>query len=242
MDKVTIVLAVIKSISRFIPRKPPPQAPDLMEMYQESYRSFFSGTDEADLSVPHTTVRDVTNEENPLWEGQRETGPGYPYASEEQLTGKTGVATACMSCTRSHLATVAGAWDEALRFAREKGLGDPEVIKRLAIAEKELNIMERIDLSPASIEASPRDQQQLARKFLPELRVLRQKAGEISTVADLEKAAAMAEQTGSKLRMDILESKGVDVKGIASLVKKVENKEITVAQAKEQLHNMVPRS
>lgn len=230
MDKVTIVLAVIKSISRFIPRKPPPQAPNLLDLYQESYRSFFpdEGTYpreawETIMPVSHTTVRDVTDE-----------APELPAAQ--------GVATACMSCTRSHLATVAGAWEEALRFAREKGVGDPEVIKRLSIAEKELNIMERIDLSPASIEASPQDQQQLARKFLPELRVLRQKAGEISTVADLEKAAAMAEQTGNKLRMDILESKGVDVKGIANLVKKVENKEITVDQAKQQLHDLVPHS
>jgi len=234
MDKVTIVLAAIKSISRFIPRKPPPQPPNLAELYQESYRNFFPDEgvypreawkrilDEA-MPVSHTTVRDVTDE-----------APDLPTPQ--------GVATACMSCTRSHLATVAGAWEEALRFAREKGLGDPEVIKRLSIAEKELNIMERIDLSPASIEASPHDQQALARKFLPELRVLRQKAGEISTVADLEKAAAMAEVTGSKLRMDILESKGVDVKGIASLVKKVESKEITVDQAKEQLHSMIPRS
>jgi len=160
----------------------------------------------------------------------------------EPAAQKAGVATACMSCARSHLAAVTGAWEEALRFAREKGVGDPEVVKRLAIAEKELTIMERVDLSPASIEASPREQQDLARKFLPTFRDLRQQAGEISTVRELEQAAALAENTGRQLRMDILASKGVDVKGIANLVKRVENKELTVDQAKEQLHNMVPRS
>ena len=229
MDNTTIVFAAIRSLSRLIPRKPPPQSPNLGQLYRESYNSFFSESFEEgpDLPVTRTTVRDVTPLELDM---------------PEPAAQKAGVATACMSCARSHLAAVTGAWEEALRFAREKGVGDPEVVKRLAIAEKELTIMERVDLSPASIEASPREQQDMARRFLPTFRDLRQQAGEISTVRELEQAAALAENTGRQLRMDILASKGVDVKGIANLVKRVENKELTVDQAKEQLHNMVPRS
>jgi|GEM_PF-2007986 hypothetical protein len=232
MDKITIFFAVIRTISHVWPKKQPPSLPPLSQLYWDSYNSIFPGADNAEAPY-QTTVRDVTDE------GPKgATGPGYPYPSEAQITG---VATACMNCARSHLATVTGAWEEALRFARTNGIGDPEVVKRLAIAEKELNIMERVDLSPASIEASPKEQQALARKFLPAFRELRQKAGEIATVSELEKAAADAENTGRQLRMDILQSKGVDVKGIANLVQRVEKREITIDQAKAELHKMVPR-
>ena len=232
----TVVLAAIKAVIHIIPKAQPPQPTPLSQLYQESYDAFFNeGTypreaNRAIRAIPEyqTTVQDVT-------EVEAEEVREIPAA-------KSTVSTACMNCARSHLATVAGAWEEALRFARTGGIGDPEVVKRLSIAEKELNIMERVDLSPASIEASPREQQELARKFLPAFRDLRQKAGEISTVAQLEKAAADAENTGRQLRLDILKSKGVDVNSIADLVGKVERKEMTVDQAKEKLKSMVPRS
>ena len=227
----TVVIAAIKAVIHIIPRAQPPQLPPLSQLYKESYDSFFGTAN----PVPqfNTTVKEVPDYVEA--EGVREIPVTKPSSTSST------VSTACMNCARSHLATVAGAWEEALRFARTGGIGDPEVVKRLSIAEKELNIMERVDLSPASIEASPREQQDLARKFLPAFRDLRQKAGEIASVAELEKAAADAENTGRQLRLDLLKSKGVDVNKIADLVKKVEAKEITVDQAKAQLHNMVPR-
>jgi hypothetical protein len=102
------------------------------------------------------------------------------------------VATSCLACSRSHLTTVAGALDEAMRFARKEGVSSPEVIERIDTAEREINIMERLDLSPEKIQNSPKEEQDFIRPFMNTIRELRQNIGLIRSVDQLEKVAADA--------------------------------------------------
>ncbi|GAI99896.1 unnamed protein product, partial [marine sediment metagenome] len=72
--------------------------------------------------------------------------------SEEKpiITTKTAIesGTACISCCRDHLSTSSSALSEGMRFARDKGIRNPEALRRIRIAFDELNAMERIDLAP----------------------------------------------------------------------------------------------
>ncbi|GAI32004.1 unnamed protein product, partial [marine sediment metagenome] len=56
--------------------------------------------------------------------------------------------TACLPCSRDHLSVTSSALSEGIRFAREKGVKNHEVMRRVRIALDELNVMERIDLAP----------------------------------------------------------------------------------------------
>ncbi len=152
----------------------------------------------------------------------------------------TDVSTACLSCSRAHLAAVAGALNEALRFAREDGVGDSEAVQRVNLAENEITIMERIDLSPAKIAATSPAERAVVEAFLPRIRSLRQKISNITTLQDLETAAVEAEILANNLRLAHLQSKGVDVKGIVQLADKVKNHEISMEQAQKQVHNFLP--
>jgi hypothetical protein len=101
MDKVSIVFKAIELIPRFIPKPKPPTVD-------------YSALREA---MPKPILPEVSATEVKV-----ETAPMRAPAPAVQE-----VATACMACSRSHLSTVSGALNEAVRFAREKGVGDPEV-------------------------------------------------------------------------------------------------------------------
>ncbi len=106
------------------------------------------------------------------------------------IPGPREVSTACLSCSRSHLSTVSGALGESLRFAREGGIADPEVQRRLMLAEDEINVMERIDLSADALAKATPEGRQVAREYLPKIQAVRQRLGAITSVKELEQTAA----------------------------------------------------
>jgi hypothetical protein len=166
--------------------------------------------------------------------------PGAPVP-ELPSGEKKVVATSCIACSRSHLATIAGALDESLRFAREEGVTHPEVLKRLDIAEREVTMMERIDLSPESILNSPQKEQDLARGFLPKIRKLRQDIGQISNVDQLEQAASESSILTHEFRLRQMEMAGANLNPIIALAKAVEKGEITMEEARAKVKEYLPQ-
>ena len=100
--------------------------------------------------------------------------------------------TACNICSMEHFSVTSGALAEALRFARNEGLGSKEAIKRIRQANQELNMAERIDLAPEEVIKLPSDEQEVAHWALPQSRNLRHSINSMITVEDLEKASAQA--------------------------------------------------
>lgn len=174
---------------------------------------------------------------------QRQTShapAGVPQpASRRPATGDAAVATGCIPCARAHLATVSGTLKEALRFAREGGILDPEVQSRLTAAEEDITNIERHDWTPEKILASPPEEAELIRSFLPRLRELRQEVVQIASVEDLEQAAAKAGELATDFRLAVLKLRGIDTGRIIDLAKKVEAGEMTIEQAKEELQGQV---
>ncbi|MCY0892339.1 MAG: hypothetical protein OWR52_02365, partial [Acidibacillus sp.] len=84
-------------------------------------------------------------------------------ALETQLTGPAPEAT-----------VAAASLKEALRFAREDGVGHPEVQIRVARTEEAINALERVTLAPERMKQMPKEEADRARKILPELRRARQ--------------------------------------------------------------------
>lgn len=102
--------------------------------------------------------------------------------------------TACIPCSRDHLSVTSSALSEGIRFAREKGVRDPEVTRRIRIALDELNAMERIDLAPAEIIKLKGAEKELADWTLKQSRGLRHAITSIKDVETMEQAAAGASQ------------------------------------------------
>jgi hypothetical protein len=220
MDKAAIVLQVIGLIPRFLPRPKPPT----FDYSRLEARNLYNGIKipgpapfQADTTV-HVTVPRVTSGE----------------------TEKPQVGTACIACSRSHLSTVSGALNESLRFARDEGITSPEVQRRLMMAEDEINIMERIDLSAEALQKSPPEEAQVAREYLPRIRQLRQDIGQVASVDTLEKVAADATVLGQEFRLRALQLKGVDLNPVLALAKRVQTGEITMEEAKRQLKTLLP--
>lgn len=112
-----------------------------------------------------------------------------PYTESETAQG-----TACIPCSRDHLSVTSSALSEGIRFAREKGVRDPEVTRRIRIALDELNAMERIDLAPAEIIKLKGAEKELADWTLKQSRGLRHAITSIRDVETMEQAAARASQ------------------------------------------------
>lgn len=100
--------------------------------------------------------------------------------------------TVCVACSRDHFSTVAGALNEALRFARKEGTAHPEVMRRMGLALDELNICERMDLSSENIVKLQGMEKQLAEWGLNASRDLRHEITAVRSPADLERTAAHA--------------------------------------------------
>lgn len=126
------------------------------------------------------------------------TPPSETKTVEQTTTEVKGIA--CLPCSKSHISTASSALNEALRFARDTGLRNREVVHRIGIAVDELNIMERIDLTSDKIsELSDKDREK-AYWILNQSRNLRHMLDDLRTVEDLEKAAAYA----AKIRDEFL--------------------------------------
>ncbi len=100
--------------------------------------------------------------------------------------------TACIPCSRDHLSVTSSALSEGIRFARDKGVKDSEVTRRVRIALDELNIMERIDLAPDEIVKLKGAEKELADWTLKQSRDLRHAITAIKDVETMEQAAARA--------------------------------------------------
>ncbi|GAI90004.1 unnamed protein product, partial [marine sediment metagenome] len=80
--------------------------------------------------------------------GPSEGEPSQSISTPETIPRPVAKGTACLPCCRDHLSTSSSALSEGIRFARDKGVKDPESLRRIRIALDELNVMERIDLAP----------------------------------------------------------------------------------------------
>ena len=113
--------------------------------------------------------------------------------------------TACLPCSRDHLSVTSSALGEAVRFAREKGVKDPEALRRIRIALDELNIMERIDLAPDETAKLKGAEKGLADWTLNQSRNLRHAITAIKDVETMEQAAARASQITEEFMKKLFE-------------------------------------
>jgi len=111
-----------------------------------------------------------------------------PFSQNEAVA--TG--TACLPCCRDHLSTSSSALSEGIRFARDKGIKDPEALRRIRIALDELNVMERIDLAPDETIKLKGAEKDLANWTLKGSREIRHAITAIKDVESMEQAAAEA--------------------------------------------------
>jgi len=160
-------------------------------------------------------------------------GPAETSAIEASADGD--ISTGCLPCARAHLSTIAGTLKEALRFAREGGIMHPEVQSRLQTAEEDVTIIERHDWTPEKILRSPKEEQELMRGFIQQLRELRQQIITIDSVEDLEETAARAGELATDLRLAVLRLKGIDTGRIIDLAQKVQAGEMTMEEAKRAI-------
>ncbi len=118
-----------------------------------------------------------------------------PSLSETSTSlGSISTGTACIPCSRDHLSVTSSALSEGIRFARDKGVRQSEVTRRIRIALDELNAMERIDLAPDEISKLKGAEKELASWTLKQSRDLRHAITAIKDVETMEQAAARASQ------------------------------------------------
>jgi hypothetical protein len=235
-----VILKVIEILPRFLPQPKPP-----MVDYSEIIAAIpvhktiplpqgIQSVTFKPIEIPHIQVP-----EKEMISSVK--GPVRVSKSVQSLPG-TPVATACLSCSRSHLATIAGGLGEAVRFARgdPQGITHPESLSRIQKAEEEINILERIDLSPEALAASPEEERAVAEEYLPRIRQLRQAIGDLSTFPELEKVAGDASILGQEFRLRHLQLKGVDLNPVVALAHKVQNGELSIEEAKAKLREIIP--
>lgn len=122
--------------------------------------------------------------------------PKEPPPGQDETAPQASVATgtACIPCSRDHLSVTSSSLSEGVRFARDKGIKNPEVIRRIRIALDELNIMERIDLAPVEVAGLKGAEKELADWTLNQSRNLRHAITAIKDAETMEQTAAMASQ------------------------------------------------
>ena len=121
-----------------------------------------------------------------------------PPPSEENPREEQDIATACVACAIGHYAGAAKLLNEAIRF-REDGIESNQVLDDIAGAIGELNAMERVDLTPERLQKTPGWERAIADEALRESRKLRHRLEGISSMEEIEKAAADTESYFKKL-------------------------------------------
>ena len=165
--------------------------------------------------------------------------PALPEPIEKEPVEETTVlavpkrGTGCIPCSRDHMSTVSAALNESMRFAREPGVAHEEVQRRLAMAEDELNIAERIDLAPDKLTELPEEEQEVARDTLVRMRAIRQKLPETRTVEELEQLASDATKLRLELRMHTLPKEVRDK--LMETARQVENGNLSLKEGKERI-------
>lgn len=235
MELIELLFKGVALIPRFLPPSKPPII-DYMSLRGAMPPLQFPSGPTSTLRLTSATLEPAQIQSIQLERAE----PTAPQLTEKGVTTTREVSTACLSCTRSHLSTVAGALSEGLRFARSGGLTNPDVIQRLGLAEQEINMLERIDLAPENVAKLPPLEKRLANEYLPKIRTLRQNLGDISSVDEMEKTAAEASIMAQEFRLRHLQLKGVDLNPVLQLAKKVQSGEITMEDAKAQLRAILP--
>ncbi len=240
IDVTAIILKAVEIIPNFIPRPKPPKT-DYSELIEAVPRIKYPSADFSSLYAVRTDEIPIPIVDKPATgEAPREIETAIPVEKGDSR-GEV-VSTACLSCSRSHLSTVGGALGEAIRFARgdPQGITHPEAQRRILLAEDEMNIMERIDLSADALAASPPEERQVAEEYLPRIRVLRQEIGDIDSFEKLEKVAVDSNILSQEFRLRHLQIKGVDLSPVVELAQKVQRGELSMADAKAQLKDLIP--
>jgi len=195
-------------LPRLKPPKPPPLAGIVnapLEVAAKAISRFETdmnqiATDLESIGQPLKTPR----KEAPPVEAQPEVeAPVEAPAASQPVAG-----TACLQCTDDHLSTLVGALNEAMRFARESGVDQAEVQRRLHIATDELNICERIDLAPDKTANLGPAEKKVAGWILPKLRKIRHQLKEVTDADSLEQVAAMAATTREEYSTRYKSAKG----------------------------------
>lgn len=157
-----------------LPKRPPSPIQPLRDIVHQGREQVEKARD--DIHSIATEIRGAV-EEPP-----RETKTPIPVAE----------GTACLPCSRDHFSTTSSSLSEGIRFAREGGIRHPEVVRRIRIALDELNVMERIDLSPEQMARLKGAEKELAKWALGRSRELRHIITAIKDVDTMEQAAAQA--------------------------------------------------
>jgi|GEM_PF-3019515 len=102
---------------------------------------------------------------------------------------------------------IQGNLKEAQRFAREDGPDHPEVLKRVADAQEQLDVLERHTLRPEALAGLPPEQRQAVEAMLPTLRRIRQGTHQtadgrpVLSVGDIDQVTAGTGQVLTQLRV-----------------------------------------
>ena len=160
-------------------------------------------------------IHSVADELHSLGGSVPRAGPTAPVAQKEPPSGQdetssmsqasVSAGTACLPCSRDHLSVTSSALGEAVRFAREKGVRQPEVTRRIRIALDELNAMERIDLAPDETAKLKGAEKELAGWTLNQSRNLRHAITAIKDAESMEQAAARASQVTEEFMKKLFE-------------------------------------
>jgi hypothetical protein len=158
------------------------------EQIENAGKDIRSIADELRSGLPHT-VPTISNDDIKKQdiEPQESTldDVTIPEISQE-------IATACVPCAIGHFSGAVKLLNEAIRF-RDDGIESNQVLDDIAGAIGELNAMERVDLTPERLQRTPGWERSIADEALRESRKLRHRLEGISSMEEIEKAAADTE-------------------------------------------------
>lgn len=129
---------------------------------------------------------------------EQKTTPTTITQEPEAAPQQEDIATACVPCATGHFAGAAKLLNEAFRF-RDDGITSNQVLDDIAGAIGELNAMERVDLTPEKLQNTSSWERPIAEEALRESRKLRHRLESISSMEEIEKAAADTESYYKKL-------------------------------------------
>lgn len=107
------------------------------------------------------------------------------------------------NCGNDHFSTVSGLLAEAMRFARTSGLADPEVVKRISLAEDELNAFERVDAAPDKVAALPDEEREMITAMSQDSRKIRHRLSDLQSPDDLLQLASDVKKMREGYRMQV---------------------------------------
>jgi len=131
---------------------------------------------------------------------QISVGEQAEYAGTSQMSA---AGRACIPCGNDHFSTVSGLLAEAMRFARDRGVSDPEVIMRISQSEDELNAFERVDAAPDKVAGLPATEKEMMNEMLRASRGFRHGLSDIKGTEDLERLAAEVKRARDDFRLRV---------------------------------------